>query len=215
MVFLFCPFRFVLPVAKTVSHQSHMAKLGFSLLLTELESNPGRVVPMPFSKIHVRTGVLMTTLETKQFFRNAKQLWPLAVLWLLPPGMGRTSVNWVIQSLRSFFNEWENPEVGCQWPLACAQFPSVKGTEQWQAISESPLLPPQNLRSACPSCEVGLWHFAAAGLWMFRIVCLYFQGYSLKMREQTDSKEFRSQDATASSFGGLILCLYIPYLIPM
>lgn len=86
-----------------------------------------------------------------------------------------------------------------------------EGCWTWWAISGPPLLPPQNLWSARPSCEAGLWHFAATGLWMFRIVCLYFQGYSLKT-EGADSKEFRGQAATASSFGGLLLSLYIPYL---
>lgn len=39
--FLVLPFRSMLPVAKTVSHQSHMAKLGFSLLLTESQTLGG------------------------------------------------------------------------------------------------------------------------------------------------------------------------------
>lgn len=38
MGFLFWPFLSVLPEAKTVSHQAHMARLGFSLLLTDLKS---------------------------------------------------------------------------------------------------------------------------------------------------------------------------------
>jgi len=51
-----------------------------------------------------------------------------------------------------------------EWALACAQFSLVKGAEQCRAISGPPLLPPQNLWSARPSCEAGLWHFASAGL---------------------------------------------------
>lgn len=95
--------------------------------------------------------------------------------------MDRISVNWVIQSLSFFFNEWENPRTGFQLPLPCAQFSLVKCAEWWRSLSAPPLVPPQNLWSACLSCGAGLWHFAATGLWMFWIVCLYFQGYSLKI----------------------------------
>lgn len=44
-------------------------------------------------------------------------------------------------------------------------------------------------------------------------LCVYISRATVwKPREQTDSKEFRGQAATASSFGELLSCLYIPYL---
>lgn len=55
------------------------------------------------------------------------------------------------------------------------------------------ILPPQ----ACECLELHVY-ISRATVW--------------KLREHTDSKEFRGQLATASSFGGLIVCLYIPYL---
>lgn len=123
----------------------------------------------------------LSTLDTKQCCLNPKPPWPLADMSLLPSDVGITSVNWVIQSLSSFFNEWEHPRIGCQLPLPCAQFSLVPAAEWWPSISSPPSWHSQELWSACPSCGAGLWHFPATGLWMFRIVCLYFQGYSLKI----------------------------------
>lgn len=159
MGFLFYPFLSVLPETKTVSHQAYMARLGFSLLLTDLKSQIlWSLSPASFSKIHVRMGVLITrheeslslhfsiqasflsTLDTKQFCLNPKPPWPLAGRSLLPSDVGITSVNWVIQSLSSFFNEWAHPRIGCQSPLPCAQFSLVPAAGWWPSISAPPLL---------------------------------------------------------------------------
>lgn len=152
---------------------------------------------------------LYYTLRTKQLCLNSKQPWPVAVLELLPSGVGRTSVNWVIQSLSSSFNEWKNPGMCCQLPFPCAQFSLLQDDD--------------SLFPHLPSCHYRIYDLHAP---VVKLACSILLPQACEclevcvcisratvwiLKEQTDSKQFRGQVVTASSFGELILCLYILY----
>lgn len=120
------PIPSVLPAAKTVSHQYHMARLGFLLMLSKLKSQIlGSLFPESFSKIHFGMGMFMTRCAEKPLSQpfsvqtllsalttdqamlpKSKAAVAFGSLVTLPSGVGRTSVKWVIQSLRpSLMNE--------------------------------------------------------------------------------------------------------------
>lgn len=71
MTFLFCPFPSVISAAKTVSHQSHVAKLGLSPVLTDLQGQMlGTLPPQPFSEIHIGMRALIIRLGEEPLFQH-------------------------------------------------------------------------------------------------------------------------------------------------
>ena len=153
----------------------------------------------------------LSTLDTKQFCLNPKQSWPLGVMSLVPSGMDRTRVNWVIQPLSSFFNEWECPRFGCQSPRPC---PVFLGAGCWMVAIRFHTSPPATYRTYGPVVE-SVWGILLPQACECLESFVYISRATVcKLREQTDSKEFAGQTAAASSFGGLILCLDSCVAIP-
>lgn len=124
--------------------------------------------------------------------------------------MGRTKVTWVIQS-SSFFHEWENPIIGCLFLV-----PSFLWCRVLNGDGPSSY-PPRSchyriygLHAPVVKLACGILLPQACGCLE---LCIYISRATVwKSREQTDSKEFVGQDATASSLEDLFSACYRPYL---
>lgn len=167
---------------------------------------PNVVRGAPFPAL-LRTGLLSVHTGHQATLPKSRAAVAFGSYVTLPSGVGRTSVNWVIQSLSSFFDEWEHPRIGCQLPLSCAQF---SGAGCWMVTVHLCTSPPatywiHGLHTAAVELAWGILLPRASECLGLRV---YISKATVwKLRDQTESKEFRGHAATASSFGGLILWL--------
>lgn len=151
---------------------------------------------------------LLSALTTDQaMLPKSKAAVAFGSLVTLPSGMGRTSVKWVIQSLRPLLMNERIQE----WAASCLfLLPRVLN-------GDGPLL--HHL-----SCHYRIYGLHALLVKLFCGIllleaceclelCIYIPRATVwKLREQKDSKAFTGQAATASSVWGFTLCLCILYI---